>query len=118
MQQSYADRVLAARLGVAGLVDPAMEALERALASKDEAVALRAAGAAQVVLERLARKGATVAFHMGEDGATVRSGADIVRERLRAVGAARAEHPGGGRPGLGRGDRGQAVEAELVDEWG
>lgn len=54
VQESYADRVLAAGLGVAVLSDSAMDALERALDSRDDAGA--ALWAAQVVKKRLASK--------------------------------------------------------------
>ena len=73
------------------IADRALDVVEDALEDKDPAIRLKAAGQ---LLDRVMPKGAPlVQVSVGEDAA-VRSGAEIVRERLRAVRATMAQHPG------------------------
>jgi hypothetical protein len=53
VKEAYARRVEEARRRIVNLADPALDALERALADKDAAVAVRAA---QTVLDRVVPK--------------------------------------------------------------
>jgi hypothetical protein len=82
VREAYARRVEEARRRIVNLADPALDALERALADKDSAVAVRAA---QTVLDRVVprpgTRGLNVVVGIGGDPVGA-SPADLVRARL------------------------------------
>jgi hypothetical protein len=87
VREAYARRVDEAGMRIVTLADPALDTLERALADKDTAVAVRAA---QMVLDRVVPKpsaGVSVIVGLGEgcDGTEQRSPSEIIRERLAAL---------------------------------
>jgi uncharacterized protein involved in exopolysaccharide biosynthesis len=96
------------------IADRALDVVEDALEDKDPAIRLKAAGQ---LLDRVMPKGAPlVQVSMGGDGALVRAASAVVRERLRASGAAMAEHPGRVGQASAVETVEQSLKAELVDD--
>jgi hypothetical protein len=116
VRQAYARRVEEARRRIVNLADPALDALERALADKDAAVAVRAA---QTVLDRVVPKpggGVSVVVGIGtdEDGTVKLSAAEIIRKRLGALREAQQRPPVDTAPDALPWD-GEPLEGELLD---
>jgi hypothetical protein len=78
VREAYARHVEEARRRLVNLADPALDALERALADKDAAVAVRAA---QQVVPRPGTRGLSVVVGIGGDPEGT-SPSELIRQRL------------------------------------
>jgi hypothetical protein len=115
VRQAYARRVEEARMRIVTLADPALDALERALADKDSGVAVRAA---QAVLDRVVPKpqaGVSVVVGLGETAAKV-SPSEVIRARLAALREAQQRAPDGDLRALSWG--GEPLEGDVLDALG